>query len=93
MTGSAEISVRELRRALAGTLNDTAVRGRIVYVTDHGRRVAAIVTHCEPPRWPGQHGFRGAICATLGMRLGCVRRVTAPWPEYGGLRGPTARPA
>lgn len=38
-----EISVRELRKALAGTLNDVAVRGRIVYVTNHGRRVAALV--------------------------------------------------
>ncbi|WP_319464095.1 hypothetical protein [Micromonospora sp. RTP1Z1] len=37
-----EISVRELRLALAGTLNDVAVRGRIIYVTNHGRRVAAI---------------------------------------------------
>jgi len=38
-----EISVRELRKALAGTLNDVAVRGRIIYVTNHGRRIAAIV--------------------------------------------------
>ncbi|MDZ5446311.1 type II toxin-antitoxin system prevent-host-death family antitoxin [Micromonospora sp. 4G57] len=38
-----EISVRELRQALAGTLNDVAVRGRIIYVTNHGRRIAAIV--------------------------------------------------
>jgi prevent-host-death family protein len=42
-TASAEISVRELRKALAGTLNDVAVRGRIVYVTNNGRRVAALV--------------------------------------------------
>ncbi|GAA3957888.1 hypothetical protein [Actinoplanes auranticolor] len=38
-----EISVRELRLALAGTLNNVTVRGRIIYVTNHGRRIAAIV--------------------------------------------------
>ena len=38
-----EISVRELRKALAGTLNDVAVRGRILYITNNGRRVAALV--------------------------------------------------
>ncbi|WP_433730585.1 hypothetical protein ACQP2Y_20485 [Actinoplanes sp. CA-051413] len=38
-----EISVRELRLALAGTLNSVTVRGRIIYVTNHGRRIAAIV--------------------------------------------------
>jgi antitoxin (DNA-binding transcriptional repressor) of toxin-antitoxin stability system len=38
-----EISVRELRLALAGTLNNVSVRGRIIYVTNHGRRIAAIV--------------------------------------------------
>ncbi len=38
-----EISVRELRKALAGVLNDVAVRGKVVYVTNHGRRVAALV--------------------------------------------------
>ena len=38
-----EISVRELRLALAATLNSVTVRGRIVYVTNHGRRIAAIV--------------------------------------------------
>jgi prevent-host-death family protein len=43
MSDTTEISVRELRKALAGTLNDVAVRGRIVYVTNNGRRVAALV--------------------------------------------------
>jgi prevent-host-death family protein len=38
-----EISVRDLRQALAGTLNDVTVRGRIIYVTNHGRRIAALV--------------------------------------------------
>ncbi|WP_138964244.1 type II toxin-antitoxin system prevent-host-death family antitoxin [Streptomyces sp. YIM 121038] len=42
-TTSAEIGVRELRATLSEVLNDTAVRGRITYVTSHGRRVAAIV--------------------------------------------------
>lgn len=40
---SEEIGVRELRARLGEVLNDTAVRGRITYVTSHGRRVAAIV--------------------------------------------------
>lgn len=40
---SDEIGVRELRARLGEVLNDTAVRGRITYVTSHGRRVAAIV--------------------------------------------------
>jgi prevent-host-death family protein len=43
MSDTAEISVRELRKALAGTLNDVAVRSRIVYITNNGRRIAAIV--------------------------------------------------
>lgn len=38
-----EISVRELRKTLAGVLNDVAVRGKVVYVTNHGRRIAALV--------------------------------------------------
>jgi prevent-host-death family protein len=40
---SVEIGVRELRTALSEVLNETAVRGRITYVTSHGRRVGAIV--------------------------------------------------
>ena len=43
MSDTAEISVRELRKALAGTLNDVAVRGRTIYVTNNGRRIAALV--------------------------------------------------
>lgn len=42
-TTSGEIGIRELRASLSEVLNDTAVRGRITYVTSHGRRVAAIV--------------------------------------------------
>lgn len=38
-----EISARKLRENLAATLNDVAVRGQIIYVTNHGRRIAAIV--------------------------------------------------
>ena len=38
-----EISARKLRENLAATLNEVAVRGQIIYVTNHGRRVAAIV--------------------------------------------------
>jgi len=41
---SAEIGIRELRASLSDVLNETAVRGRITYVTSHGRRVAAIVS-------------------------------------------------
>lgn len=37
-----EISVQALRRNLAETLNTVAVRGQIVYITNHGRRIAAI---------------------------------------------------
>lgn len=40
---SAEIGIRELRASLSDVLNDVSVRGRITYVTSHGRRVAAIV--------------------------------------------------
>jgi prevent-host-death family protein len=40
---SAEIGIRELRNALSEVVNETAVRGRITYVTSRGRRVAAIV--------------------------------------------------
>ena len=40
---SAEIGIRELRAELADVVNETAVRGRITYVTSRGRRVAALV--------------------------------------------------
>lgn len=42
-TTSVEIGIRELRATMSEVLNDTAVRGRITYVTSHGRRVAALV--------------------------------------------------
>ncbi|MFI0915232.1 type II toxin-antitoxin system prevent-host-death family antitoxin [Streptomyces abikoensis] len=42
-TTSPEIGIRELRAALSDVLNETAVRGRITYVTSRGRRIAAIV--------------------------------------------------
>jgi prevent-host-death family protein len=44
MSDPIEISVRELRKNLAETLNDVTVRGRIVYITNNGRRVAALVS-------------------------------------------------
>jgi prevent-host-death family protein len=40
---SAEVGIRELRATLSEVVNETAVRGRITYVTSRGRRVAAIV--------------------------------------------------
>lgn len=40
---SAEIGIRKLRETLPDVLHDVSVRGRITYVTNHGRRVAAIV--------------------------------------------------
>ncbi|MFJ8345094.1 hypothetical protein ACIQ9J_01700 [Streptomyces sp. NPDC094153] len=40
---SAEIGIRKLRETLPDVLHDASVRGRITYVTNHGRRVAAIV--------------------------------------------------
>ncbi|MGA5202730.1 type II toxin-antitoxin system prevent-host-death family antitoxin [Streptomyces variegatus] len=40
---TAEIGIRELRAALSDVVHETAVRGRITYVTSRGRRVAAIV--------------------------------------------------
>jgi prevent-host-death family protein len=38
-----EITTTDLRARVAGTINDVSVRGQIVYITSHGRRVAAIV--------------------------------------------------
>lgn len=40
---SAEIGIRELRASLSDVVNETAVYGRVTYVTSRGRRVAAIV--------------------------------------------------
>lgn len=40
---SAEIGIRELRASLSDVVNETAVRGRVTYVTSRGRRIAAIV--------------------------------------------------
>jgi prevent-host-death family protein len=38
-----EIGIRKLRETLPDVLHDVSVRGRIMYVTNHGRRVAALV--------------------------------------------------
>lgn len=38
-----QVSTRELRENLADVLNDAAVRGKITYVTNRGRRFAAVV--------------------------------------------------
>jgi prevent-host-death family protein len=38
-----EISLATARAKLADVVNDAAVRGRITYLTNRGRRVAAIV--------------------------------------------------
>lgn len=39
-----EMSTREVRAHLADAINDAAVRNRITYITQRGRRVAAIVS-------------------------------------------------
>lgn len=44
---STEKGIRELRAALSEAVNDAAVRGRITYITSHGRRLAAIVSVTE----------------------------------------------
>lgn len=36
-------SVRDLRAALADVINEAATRGRITYITQRGRRIAAVV--------------------------------------------------
>jgi prevent-host-death family protein len=40
---SGEMSVAEARSQLADVLNDAAVRGHITYITNRGRRIAAVV--------------------------------------------------
>lgn len=40
---SVEIGIRRLRETLPDVLHDVSVRGHITYVTNHGRRVAALV--------------------------------------------------
>jgi prevent-host-death family protein len=40
---SPEIGIRDLRTQLSDVVHESAVRGRITYVTSRGRRVAAIV--------------------------------------------------
>lgn len=37
------MSVAEARSRFAGVLNEAAVRGRITYITNRGRRYAAVV--------------------------------------------------
>jgi len=44
---SVEKGLRELRAGLSEAVNDAAVRGRITYITSHGRRLAAIVPVAE----------------------------------------------
>jgi prevent-host-death family protein len=43
MADTTEIRASDLRQNLAEVLNETAVHGRITYITRNGRRVAAIV--------------------------------------------------
>jgi prevent-host-death family protein len=38
------MSVRELRAALADVLNEASTRDQVMFVTNHGRRVAAVVS-------------------------------------------------
>lgn len=38
-----ELSVREIRTQLADVLNEAAIRGQITYITNRGRRIAAVV--------------------------------------------------
>lgn len=38
-----EISVRELRAQAADVLNSASARGKITYITNRGRRIAAVV--------------------------------------------------
>jgi prevent-host-death family protein len=38
-----EVGIRDLRTQLSDVLNEVAVRGQIAYVTNRGRRIAAIV--------------------------------------------------
>lgn len=40
---SREVGIREARENLAELVNEAAVRGVIIYLTNRGRRVAAIV--------------------------------------------------
>lgn len=40
---TSEIGIRELRAGLSDVVNETAVRGRITYITSRGRRLAAVV--------------------------------------------------
>lgn len=47
-----EVSVRELRENLADVLNGVSARGRTVYVTSRGRRVAAVVPLVVADREP-----------------------------------------
>lgn len=41
---SVEMGIRELRASLSDAVTDAAVRGRITYITSHGKRLAAIVS-------------------------------------------------
>lgn len=53
-----EMSTRDVRAKLAGVVN-AAIAGRTTYITQHGRRVAAIVplAVAENPDKPGRrHG-------------------------------------
>ena len=38
-----EMSVAQARKDFAGVLNEAAIRGRITYITNRGRRIAAVV--------------------------------------------------
>ena len=40
---SEEMSAAEARRQFADVLNTAAVRGRITYITNRGRKIAAVV--------------------------------------------------
>jgi prevent-host-death family protein len=38
-----EVSVSTARRGFADLVNETAIRGRTIYLTNRGRRIAALV--------------------------------------------------
>lgn len=77
MTDPTEISVRDLRQRLAGTLNDIAVRGHVVYITNHGHRIAALV---PVPMAEALHLAQGGPVKPGGQ-----------WPGYGPEGGSRPR--
>jgi prevent-host-death family protein len=79
-----ELSVRELRAELADVINAAGTRGEVTFVTNHGRRVAAVVSVAV-----GERAAADAKAEDDGSMAGLYATNVAIIEDRGGIPGRT----